>query len=411
LLHVSDWHVGLTTGPFPRRPDHEVVFEEIKAAVREYKPDLLLHTGDVFHVGSPAVDDLRFGIDALQKLAALVPVIALRGNHDSDRLFRVFTLLLGSEAGLKFVASPPHLASSDAIMRVPSADGRHAIALAALPFIHANRFIKTYIDAPTQTVTFADHLGKYERTLGDLLLRDLDPSTEVAIFAAHQFVQGAHKSGSERAIHVGEEYATRSNDIPAVSYAAFGHIHEPQSIGSGSPARYAGSPIQIDYGEQGQQKSIVFVEALPRKSARVETVPLSGGRQLLTVSTKLADLSALRGKCAGKLCKITVLTEKPVSDLSKLVQDAMPEADIVDVIEDCPATRAVAVEDKRNSNAEQSLAELFADFLATNPLRDAESARVRKAFEVILAATEGGEEPSLAQLGVSDPELLAGGLQ
>src|ERR1035438_9316711 len=117
LLHISDWHVGLSTGPHARRGDHEEVFAEIADAAQYYKPDLILHTGDVFHIGIPAVDDLNFGLASLQELAALAPVIVLRGNHDSDRLFRVFSLLLGPSSPLTFVDLPPNLADGDQIGR------------------------------------------------------------------------------------------------------------------------------------------------------------------------------------------------------------------------------------------------------------------------------------------------------
>lgn len=405
LLHISDWHVGLSTGPHPRRRDHEEVFAEIADAARFYKPDLILHTGDVFHVGMPAVDDLNFGLASLRELAALAPVIVLRGNHDSDKLFRVFNLLLGLSSPLTFVDLPPRLSDADPIIRRPADGGRTTIALAPLPFVHHNRFAQRYVDAETQTVTFADSLGRYERTLGEILVKGLDSAKEMAIFAAHQFVAGAYKSGSERAIHVGDDYATRIGDIPAVSYAAFGHIHKPQEIGSSSHARYAGSPIQIDFGEEGEQKSFVFVEAKPRSTARVEVLPLRGGRPLLSATTTLAAISSIAERCAGSLCKITVVTDRPVTDLAQRVQEALPGASIVDVQEDCAASRVAAVEEHDGEAREQSLAELFDDFLAQNPVPGAESARVRAAFHVLQAAAESAEEPSFEEFGVDESAL------
>ena len=59
LLHISDWHVGLSTGPHARRVDHEKVFAEIAEAAHFYKPDLILHTGDVFHVANAPFHELR----------------------------------------------------------------------------------------------------------------------------------------------------------------------------------------------------------------------------------------------------------------------------------------------------------------------------------------------------------------
>lgn len=405
LLHISDWHVGLVTGPHARRSDHEKVLAELVAAARFYKPDLILHTGDVFHVAIPAVDDMKFGLESLQELAALAPVIVLRGNHDSDKLFRVFSLLLGPASPLTFVDLPPRLSDNDPIIRRPADDGKTTIALAALPFIHHNRFVQRYGDAETQTVTFADSLGQYERTLGQVLVRGLAPAREVAIFAAHQFVQGAHKSGSERPIHVGDDYATRSSDIPAVSYAAFGHIHKPQMIAGSSHARYAGSPIQIDFGEEGEEKSCVFVEAKPRSTARVEVLPLRGGRQLLSVSTTLAELATHGERCAGQLCRVTVRTDVPIPDLAEQVRDTLAKAAIVEVVEDCSATRISAVEESGELSAEQSLGELFDEFLALNPVPSAEAERVRTAFRKVHSAAENEEELAFEDFDVLEAAL------
>ncbi len=395
LLHVSDWHVGLTTGPHARRPDHRQVFAEIVAVVRDVRPDLVLHTGDVFHANYPAVDDMRFGLEALRELAALAPVVVVRGNHDSDRLFRVFSLLLGPQSRLRFIDLPPTL-SGDPILRFPTADGA-TIALAALPFVHANRFFPAYADAPTQTVTFADKLGEYERALGHRLLDGLDPAREIAIFAAHQYVAGAVKSGSERRLHVGDEYMTRTIDIPTVTYAAFGHIHRPQSIPGPRAAHYAGSPIPIDFGEENERKSVVHVEAKPNQAPQIDVIALSGGRPLRTVKTELAALASLADRCAGTLCRITIRTPTPTANLAARVAEALPNADIVEVIEDC-ATARIDVIERDAVDLEPSLTELFADFLAANPIRDAEASRVQAAFETVLAAADAREVPHFDEL-------------
>jgi exonuclease SbcD len=398
LLHVSDWHVGLTTGVFSRRSDHEAIIAEIKAIVRDSKPDLILHTGDLFHSQYPAVDDMRFGIDALLELSALAPTVVVRGNHDSDKLFAVFDELLGIDARLRFIALPAKLGDPnvDPIHRFPAADGSR-IALAALPFVHANRFLAHVRDVDERTAPFADRLGAYERDMGSALLRSLDPKRDVAIFASHQYVGGALKSGSERPLHVGDEYATRASDIPLVSYAAFGHIHRPQRIAAACIAHYAGSPIQIDYGEEGEKKSVVFVEAQPMRSPSCKVLPLTGGRNLVTVTAALADLHALQARVSGALCRLTVRTETAVSDLAKRVADALPHGEFVEILEDCAATRVVAVEDSGRTE-EASLADLFGEYLAARPPSRADASLVRSAFDRLRAATEAGEKLVVPEL-------------
>jgi exonuclease SbcD len=393
LLHVSDWHVGLTTGVFARRRDHEAIVAEIAAIVRDRSPDLILHTGDLFHSQYPGVDDMRFGIEALLELSALAPMVVVRGNHDSDRLFSVFDSLLGASSRLRFIATPANLGDEtvDPIRRYEAADGSR-IALAAIPFVHANRFLAHMHDADQRTSTFADRLGFYERNLGAILLKSLDAARDVAIFASHQYIGGALKSGSERPLHVADEYATRATDLPSVSYAAFGHIHRPQLIPAGCIARYAGSPIQIDFGEEGERKSVVFVDARPMRAPLVEIISLSGGRELKTISVDFDAIASLAPRVQGALCRLTVRTQTAVPELATLVAEALPGAEFVEIVEDCAATRTFAVESGKDAarRDEATLADLFAEYLTGRPPVRADARRVNAEFERLRLAADAG---------------------
>ena len=55
-----------------------------------------------------------------------------------------------------------------------------------------------------------------------------------------------------------------------------GHIHAPQAVpGAPVPADYAGSLLALDFGEAGEQKRVVIVDAEPGRLAAVESVPLT----------------------------------------------------------------------------------------------------------------------------------------
>src|SRR5664279_4267963 len=101
------------------------------------------------------------------------------------------------------------------------------------------------------------------------------PEQDVLVFAAHLYIEGALPSRSERALELTDTYATAATALPQVAYAALGHIHRPQSIGrTGFPTRYAGSPLQLDFGEVGENKSLVLVTAEPSRPAHPQVVPL-----------------------------------------------------------------------------------------------------------------------------------------
>ncbi len=109
LLHISDWHLGRLTYNCSRVPDHDRVIREITEIAKEFRPHLICHTGDVFDAFRPSYPDLARGVDALQTLAALAPVVVICGNHDSPALFRLFATLLGKKSRIRFIdsARPP----------------------------------------------------------------------------------------------------------------------------------------------------------------------------------------------------------------------------------------------------------------------------------------------------------------
>ncbi|MGH9284988.1 MAG: metallophosphoesterase family protein, partial [Acidimicrobiales bacterium] len=274
LLHLSDWHLGTTLGRVSRVPDHEAVLDEMVAIAAGYRPHLVVHTGDLFDHSRPAVDDLRLGVETLRRLAAYAPVVVLAGNHDSPHLFEVFDRLLALGAGGRSTASPVRFVGR---ARPPAAGGvlsfpgerDEEVRLAPLPFVHPNALLEAFDVAPERwTANYTDQVRIYEERLGDGLAEGFDPNRHVLLFAAHLHVGGARFSGSERMVHCTDGYATTVEHLPAVSYAAFGHIHRPQALPGGrARGRYAGSPIAVDFGEAGEPKGVVTVEARPGRVA------------------------------------------------------------------------------------------------------------------------------------------------
>jgi exonuclease SbcD len=188
--------------------------------------------------------------------------------------------------------------------------------------------------------------------------------------------------------------------LPQVSYAAFGHIHQPQALpGTAVKGRYAGSPICLDFGEEGEEKQIVIVEAEPGRPATVTPQALSGGRPLRTLTGTLEEITALAPSVGGAICRVTVRTETPTDNLSELLCDLCPAATLVEVNEDCAATRIEIVESASvDAEAEPSFSELFLTYLAERGTRRADAKRVLKRFEELLDAVDDEMPPRLSDL-------------
>jgi exonuclease SbcD len=416
LLHTADWHLGRVTYNHSRRDDHRVVLEEIVAIAREQRPDLVIHAGDLFDAVRPAYEDMKLGLDALQELAAVAPTVVLCGNHDSPALFRIWQALLGDRARLRFVdrARPP---AQGGILdfEVPATSGRsrkggpdaYRLRLAPLPFVHQNRLVEAFEDPSRRTVNYADRVGEIERALHAGLADGFDGERDVLLFAAHLHVAGARFSGSERQLHVSDGYATRPEHLPTVSYAAFGHIHRPQDLPGTTRGRYAGSPLQLDFGELDEEKQVVLVELHPGDPARVTPLPLRAGRRLLHFEGTIAQLEERAPSVRDELCRIVVRTEQPVADLSERVRELLPRATLLQVREVVANRRLVLAEEATASvgGAEPALLDLFREYLAAQGTRSAAADQVLAGFAAFLRADETDEEPDLPAVALLREEL------
>lgn len=401
LLHVSDWHLGRQIGRHPRDAEFDAVLAEIAAVAKDAEPDLIVHSGDLFDVYLPAVADLGRAVNALRELAQVAPVLVVRGNHDSPNLLRFLDSMENGfgprPAGARRIAfadtaRPPE---DGGVMEYPARGGEQTIRVAALPFVHQNRFAEGFASPETATHDYAQQLKLIQDRLAEGLAEGARDDRDVLVFAAHMFVEGAQPSHSERRIDIADSYASPAQSMPKVAYGALGHIHKPQDVTrAGFVARYAGSPLQLDFGEAGERKSVVVVEAQPGRSRRpkVEPVPLSAGRSLVEVEGTLEQIAARAARIGDAYVKAVVDTEQPARDLADAVMKALPKATVVAVDERCAARAVPVVGRNAAQQREADMSELFHDYLGTLKTGGFDAARVLETFAEMLGAVER-EEP------------------
>jgi len=290
FLHTADWHVGRTIRGRSRADEHEAVLAEIASIARDHDVDAAVVSGDVFDTSAPSPESERIAYRALLDLASHgTRVVVIAGNHDSDRRWQAVQPLL--ELGA-VITRPVFAEPSTSVVEVPSKDGRERMLVAALPFLSQRWVIKA---AELMGGEAAESVQLYEeryRKLCEWLCARFRTDT-VNVVAAHAFVHGSDPSGSERAAHLSAAYGVPASVFPALAhYVALGHLHRPQQIPGPCPIRYCGSPLQLDFGEAGQRKVAVVVEASAGTPAQVTEVPLTAGRSLAIVEGTLADLHA-----------------------------------------------------------------------------------------------------------------------
>ncbi|MDX3643798.1 exonuclease SbcCD subunit D [Streptomyces sp. MB09-02B] len=347
-LHTSDWHLGRTLGRRSRDEEFDAVLAEITAIAESVQPDLIVHSGDLFDTYRPAHKDILRAMRCLESLARIAPTVVLGGNHDSPDLFNllgyVCTLRPEAEQGrLHFVHSRGDT-EPGTVLDFDSRDGHERIRLAALPYVHPNRYLHLFPGFGTTAGAYAAGLRELQEQLFTRLSDGYDPGRDVLLFTAHQYVAGAKPANSERMWEVREPYATAADALPQVAYCALGHIHKPQSVGIGRRlAGYAGSPLQMDFGESEETKSVTVIEASPGRRTLITPHTLHSGRRLAHFRGTLEELSAAAAQYTGVYLKVLVHTDEPIPRLGERVAELVPDAILVDVDEECAATRATVL--------------------------------------------------------------------
>lgn len=408
LLHTADWHIGrVTRSGVSRDPDIAEAVERILEVAREERPDLILHCGDVFDGLRPGYSELHWGIDRLRELSEIAPTLVVAGNHDSGLLLELIGKLLGPTSRLRF-ATRPLPPSEGGIADYFSAGGER-LRVAPIPFIHANRMIDHMDDPASWMANYADRVDHVQQALARGLLEGYDPTRDVLVMAAHLFVTGARWSQSERPLHVTDAYATHVERLPAVSYAAYGHIHRPQALPGAVSGRYAGSIVQLDFGEVGEEKEVVLVDLEPGRPPAVRSRRLEAGRPLKRIEGTLEEIGRMAPEVGRCICQVTVRTEQPTPDLSETVAQLLPEA-VVDVREDCAGTRLrVLSEDDLKLGNEPGFGQLFREYMQGRRLRAGSADQVLSIYERLLASVEQEEPPLFPELDELEAPLPPGG--
>ncbi len=360
LLHTSDWHLGAKLGRHDRAPDHLKALRGLLEVAESTRPDLILHTGDLFDAFRPPYEALQLGVRALGRLARVAPTVVLAGNHDSGLLLRVIDDLAraANPRRLWLVTTPQVLSFPDI--------AEAATSVACVPFIPPGAIAHYATDDP------ARFEGNYADGVKTLNRRLLDEAHEragargIVLYAAHLHLQGARPGKSERRITVGEDYATHVEGLQRALYCAFGHIHDPQLLpGGAAQGRYAGSLVPLDFGERQQAKQAVLVTI--GDGVQADTHDLPGGRPLTEFAGTLAELEtrAANGGLDGCILKARVVSDDPIPDLADRLAEWSPRCAVFELINTIANQPVKAIDPGDKDDAEPALDELFKEWRTT----------------------------------------------
>jgi exonuclease SbcD len=353
LLHTSDWHIGK---PFAvsRLAEQEAVLAEISEIAAHNRVDCVLVSGDVFDSRAPSAEAEKIVFSFFADLVKRgIAAVIIGGNHDHPKRLGALRRLLDP---LRILIRPEPARAEDGGV-IEFAAGGELARIAALPFVSERQIVDACaIMGPEQQWygEYADNVC----AMMDLLSRAFSADT-INIMMAHLFAFGAETSGSEWAFHTALPYAISPARFPTTAqYVALGHLHRPQEIvNSPVPCHYAGAPLQLDFGEQGQRKRVILLDAKAGRPIRVESISLSAGKHLRDLEGRIDDIEAKASEFADDYLRVTVITDGPVPGLAERVRACLPNAIYVrtksSIISESPAP---------GPRAQAKPLELFQDF-------------------------------------------------
>ena len=326
ILHTADWHAGRNLMGRDRSAEIRDALNELAEVAGDRAVDLVLVAGDIFDSRNPPAEAEAAVYSFFARLKEQgIPSAVIAGNHDSPRRLDAVAGLL-RESGAHVVGEV-RTRRQGGLLRF-GVQGTE-VQVAALPFASERRLL----NAEQQLeLTDAERKPHFRQLMGDLILNLSQEFSNgsVNVLMMHGTMEGARLSKSEYEFHSSEHYVLGSSLIPgSVQYLALGHIHEAQYVSGLQEyrGRYAGSLLQLDFGEAGQDKFAWIIEARPgRPPETVEAVKIRSGRRLQEQRLSLEQLERRTADLAGfdGWLKLRLQLDEPRPGLRERVMRELP---------------------------------------------------------------------------------------
>jgi DNA repair exonuclease SbcCD nuclease subunit len=245
IVHISDTHLGFRQyGLQEREEDFKKAFVDAFEKIAELRPDVVVHTGDLFDYSHPPTRALKTAMEVLSKFSHKgIPVFILPGTHDLPKTAGMTespTTILAFINGVYDFG----LTEGQNFTVKQKVDGK-PLTLCGIPYSIDPLRLKEYITnmkAPKGTSILLFHEG----------LKEIFPEFEISI-----------------------------KDLPAgFDYYGIGHIHKRREFRhpkTSAPICFPGSTEITDFSDADQEKGFYLVE-INKKKVDLEFVKLRAGR-------------------------------------------------------------------------------------------------------------------------------------
>lgn len=314
FLHTADWHLGRLLHGQRLLEDQAYALEQLVALASDFKPSVLLISGDVYDRAVPSPDAVELLDDILSNLVMKleIKVLVIAGNHDSPQRLEFGSRVLARQ-GLHVVGSVSGEAGSVTLL-----DDSGPVYFYGIPYAEP---------AVVRELLEDEEIRGHQSALEAMIqrIRGQHPVGERSVLLAHAFVSGCATAESERPMSVGGADSVDAAIFDEFNYVALGHLHRPQTAGR-PRIRYSGSLLKYSFSEADHKKAVNLVEMARNGDCSVETVSLGTRRDVRKIEGYLKDI--LDGNNSGEnredYLTVSLLDRVPILDVMGKLRQVYP---------------------------------------------------------------------------------------
>jgi len=306
IVHIADSHLGVIgstrkltpEGWNQREEDFLRIFEIAIERIIEIHPDLVIHSGDLFHVVRPTNRVIARAAKALLRLSdGAIPMVLISGNHDAPKSRSIGSVFQ--------------------IMEI----------ISNINYVYRNSYETFRIgDAMIHAVPHCLSQDDLDR---ELEKARPDSNSQFNILVLHGVVSSIPEfSMNEFAEQFIPESAFRSFD-----YVALGHYHKFTKIYDN--CYYAGSTERVSFSEEGQLKGFLEVE-IPGPNVKFHELPVRSMFKLPPIDATGFDSQKLKEEIISRIGSADIdnsISRLEIKNLPEHLASVIPRQEIAGLTE------------------------------------------------------------------------------